>query len=66
MWRDWKGNENVSTHVRKLPQNRYLSKCVQEILRFYQSAFIQTDRHGNENWKISASVGKDTENLRTL
>jgi hypothetical protein len=45
-------------------RNQYLSKCVQEILRFYQSAFIQTDREGNENGRISAFLGKDTENLR--
>jgi len=45
-------------------RNQYLWKCVQEILRFYQSAFIQTDREGNENGRISAFLGKDTENLR--
>lgn len=37
------GNKNVSAHFRKRPQNQYLSKCAQRILRFL-SVCVYTDR----------------------
>jgi hypothetical protein len=38
----------VSTHFCKSPQNQYLWKHVQRILRFYQSACIQIDRQAKK------------------